>query len=199
DNLADAVVVDGNLIYQSGKQYNLKPVVAEVYDQGMGTSYYAVAVVRKNSTITINSLKGTKSCHTGLQKTAGWNVPIGFLIDSGRMSAMACDIQKGVASFFSRSCVPGADKALYPSLCELCKGAGHYMRLNNATELYQDYNGAFRCLVEKLPKFLRWCTLSTQEVWKCAAMAMAFKNQTLYPSIHCVSAENQEECMKMIQ
>ncbi|XP_077343557.1 melanotransferrin [Lithobates pipiens] len=341
DNLADAVVVDGNLIYQSGKQYNLKPVVAEVYDQGMGTAYYAVAVVRKNSTITINSLKGTKSCHTGLQKTAGWNVPIGFLIDSGRMSAMACDIQKGVASFFSRSCVPGADKALYPSLCELCKGegTGHYMRLNNVTELYQDYNGAFRCLVEsgdvafvkhstvhdntdginpddwardvlstdyqllcrdgtrapvskwrecnlarvparavmvrpdvdasliyktlhegqqkyndfssgfkmfdssayngnnlifrdattelrlisnqtyqswlgdeflqamtgidcdpdKLPKFLRWCTISTQELWKCAAMAMAFKNQTLYPSIHCVSAENHEECMKMIQ
>lgn len=52
----------------------------------------------------------------------------------------------GVASFFSTSCVPGADKALYPSLCELCKGDGtdQYTCLNNATELYQDYNGAFR-------------------------------------------------------
>ncbi|KAM5165314.1 melanotransferrin [Mantella aurantiaca] len=341
DNLADAVVLDGNLIYQAGKQYNLKPVVAEVYDQGMGTSYYAVAVVRKNSTITINSLKDAKSCHTGLQKTAGWNVPIGFLIDSGRLPAVACDIQKGVASFFSKSCVPGANKALYPSLCEMCKGdaSGQHVCLTNGTEIYQDYNGAFRCLVEggdvafvkhstvhdnsdginpaewakdvlssdfqllcpdgsrasvsnwrhcnlarvparavvvrpdvdasliyktlhegqqkyndfssgfkmfdsstydgsnlifrdattelrpisnqtyqawlgdeflramtgidcdpdNLPKFLRWCTISTEEIWKCADMAMAFKNKTLYPSIHCVSAKDHEECMKMIQ
>ncbi|XP_018423166.1 PREDICTED: melanotransferrin isoform X2 [Nanorana parkeri] len=341
DNLADAVVLDSNFIYKAGKQYNLKPVVAEVYDQGMGTSYYAVVVVRKNSTITINSLKGTKSCHTGLQKTAGWNVPIGLLIDSGRMSAVACDIQKGVASFFSKSCVPGANKALYPSLCELCKGdgTGQNVCLTNGTELYQDYDGAFRCLVEggdvafvkhstvhdnsdglnsapwardvlssdyqllcrdgtrasvgewrrcnlvrvparavvvrpdvdssliyktlhegqqkyndfsvdfkmfdssayggrnlifrdattelrpisnqtyqawlgdeflqamtgidcdpdKLPKSLRWCSIKTEEVWKCADMAMAFKNKTLYPSIQCVSAENHEECMRMIQ
>ncbi|XP_063772434.1 melanotransferrin isoform X2 [Pseudophryne corroboree] len=341
DNLADAVALDGSLIYEAGKKYKLKPVVGEVYDQGVGTSYYAVAVVWKNSNITINSLKGTKSCHTGLQKSSGWNVPIGFLIDSGRMSAMVCDIPKGVSSFFSKSCVPGADKSLYPSLCELCKGdgSGQNVCVANGQEMYQDYDGAFRCLVEggdvafvkhstvpdnsdgmnsaawakevlssdyqllcrdgsraditgwrqcnlarvparavvvrpdvdgsliykaldegqqkyndlsssfkmfdssaysgknllfrdattelrliynqtyqawlgddflqsmtgidcdpnELPKSFRWCSISTEEVWKCGAMAVAFNEKTLNPPIQCISAENHEECMKMIQ
>nr|DBA26228.1 TPA: hypothetical protein GDO54_010516 [Pyxicephalus adspersus] len=344
NNVADVIVLDGSSTYKAGKKYKLKPVVAEVYDQGIGTSYYAVAVVKKNSTFTIISLNGAKSCHTGLQKTAGWNVPIGFLIDSGRMSIMACDIQKGVSSFFSSSCVPGANSALNPSLCELCKGddSGKNVCANNGTEIYQDYNGAFRCLVEggdvafvkhstvhdnsdgnqgmnsdtwardvlssdyellcrdgtrasvsewrrcnlarvparavvvrpdvdgsliyktlhegqqkfndfssgfkmfdssaynsnnlifrdattelrpisnqtyqawlgdeflqamtgidclpeDLPKSFRWCSKNTEELWKCADMAMAFKNQTLSPSIQCVSANNEEECMKMIQ
>ncbi|XP_068135416.1 melanotransferrin isoform X2 [Hyperolius riggenbachi] len=341
DNQADAVAVDGNLIYQAGKQYKLKPVVAEFYDQGMGTSYYAVAVVRKNSTLTINSLHGTKSCHTGFRKTAGWNVPIGFFLDTGIMSAVACDIQKGVSNFFSKSCVPGADMMSNTSLCDLCKGdgSGQHICVNNGNETYQGYDGAFRCLVEggdvafvkhstvhdnsdginpaawakdvlssdyqllcrdgtradvsewrrcnlarvparavvvrpdvdasliykalhegqqkyndfssgfkmfdsstynsanlifrdattelrlipnqtyqaylgddflqamtgidcdpdDLPKSLRWCTTSTEEIWKCADMAIAFRNRTLYPSIQCVSAENHEGCMKLIQ
>ncbi|KAM9316548.1 melanotransferrin [Gastrophryne carolinensis] len=340
DNLADAVVLSGSLIYQAGKQYDLKPVVAEVYDQGRGTSYYAVAVVRKNSTITINSLVGTKSCHTGIDRTAGWNVPIGYFIDSGRMSAVACDIQKGVSSFFSESCVPGVNSTLYPSLCKLCKGddSGNNVCLTSG-ERYQGYEGAFRCLVDggdvafvkhdtvhdnsdginpaewaknvlssdynllckdgtraevtewrrcnlgrvparavvvrsnmeasllfntlnqgqqkyndfssgfkmfdsteynskdlifkdattelvlisnqtyqawlgdeflqamegidckldKLSKSFRWCILSSEELWKCVDMAIAFKNQNLNPPIQCVSADNFEQCMKMIE
>ncbi|XP_069831195.1 melanotransferrin isoform X2 [Dendropsophus ebraccatus] len=338
DNMADAVTLSGILTYKAGKWYNLKPVVGEVYDQGAGTSYYAVAVVRKNSTITINSLKGTKSCHTGYEKTSGWNVPIGFLIDSGRMSAVACNIPKGVSDFFSESCVPGAEISSLPSLCDLCKGDNSNPS-QCGTDKYQDYDGAFRCLVDggdvafvkhstvldnsdgkksdswakdvlssdyqllcrdgtraevtewkrchlarvpahavavrsdvdgsliyqmlhegqqkynspsssfkmfdsapyngtnllfrdatielrmisnqtyqswlgdeflqamtgidcdldKLPKSLRWCSLSTQEVWKCADMAIAFKNQTLDPPIQCVSAESYEDCMKLIK
>ncbi|XP_053565014.1 melanotransferrin [Bombina bombina] len=340
NNRADAVVLDGSLIYQAGKQ--LKPIVAEVYDQGVGTSYYAVAVVRRNSSITINTLKGTKSCHTGLQRTAGWNVPIGYLIDTGRMSVMKCNIYQAVSKFFSMSCVPGADSTNFPSLCELCKGdenGSNKCKLNDK-ERYSDYSGAFRCLVEgagdvafvkhstvndnsdgknkevwaqnvlssdyqllcqdgtraevnewrqchlarvparavmtrsdvdgsliykilndgqakfnddstdfkmfsssayggsnllfkdstielrpisnqtyqawlgddylqavkgmdcdpeSLPKSLRWCTLSTSEIWKCADMAAAFINKTLYPSLQCVSADKPEACMEMIQ
>ncbi|KAG8581426.1 hypothetical protein GDO81_007665 [Engystomops pustulosus] len=338
DNKADAVTVSGILTYKAGRWYNLKPVVGEVYDQGVGTSYYAVAVVRKNSTITINNLQGTKSCHTGYEKTSGWNVPIGYLIESGRMSAISCDIPKGVSDFFSRSCVPGAQTLSLPSLCGLCNG-------NSSDEnqcgqnLYQDYDGAFRCLVDrgdvafvrhstvldnsdgkssapwakdilssdyqllcrdgtradvtewrrcnlarvpsnavvvrsdvdgsliykmlhegqqkynspsssfkmfesstyngnnllfkdattelrmisnqtyhswlgdeflqamtgidcdrdKLPKSLRWCTISTEEIWKCADMASAFRNRTLNPPIQCISAETHEDCMRLIQ
>ncbi|NXC39702.1 TRFM protein, partial [Penelope pileata] len=151
DYLADAVTLDGRLIYQAGKEHGLKPVAGEVYDQEIGTAYYAVAVVRKGSNITINSLKGVRSCHTGINRTAGWNVPVGYLLDSGRLPAMGCDLPQAVSEYFSESCVPGANGGSYPtSLCQLCKGdaAGQNKCQGNSQEQYYSYSGAFRCLAE---------------------------------------------------
>eukprot|EP00061_Rhincodon_typus_P010953 g35608.t1 len=61
-----------------------------------GASYYAVAVVKKSShnAFTINQLKGKKSCHTGLGRTAGWNIPIGTLIERKEIKFSKCNIEK---------------------------------------------------------------------------------------------------------
>ena len=87
------------------------PVVAEYYGGDMGTTYYAVAVVRANQTgVNIGNLKGTKSCHTGYQRTVGYNVPVGYLLNSGKMERVACGVNGTVASvskFFKQSCIAG--------------------------------------------------------------------------------------------
>ncbi|NXP32975.1 TRFM protein, partial [Leiothrix lutea] len=345
DNLTDAVTLDGRLIFQAGKEYGLKPVVGEVYNQEVGTSYYAVAVVKRSSNITINSLKGVRSCHTGINRTAGWDVPVGYLTDTGHLAAMGCDLPQGkaVSDYFNASCVPGANGMNYPkSLCELCKGdsEGQHKCELNSQEQYYDYSGAFRCLAENdgevafvkhstvpentdgrspfswaqgfrsrdfqllcrdgrradvtewrschlarvparavvvrpdtdgtvlfrllnqgqqrfngagakfqmfdsaaygaqnllfrdattelvaitaqnyqawlgdeylhamqalscnpntMPESLNWCVVSTEEIWKCGEMAVAFRKKNLKPAIQCISANSKEECMELIQ
>ncbi|XP_036059755.1 melanotransferrin [Onychomys torridus] len=151
DHKADAITLDGGAIYEAGKEHGLKPVVGEVYDQDAGTSYYAVAVVRSNSNVTIHTLEGAKSCHTGINRTAGWNVPIGYLVESGHLSVMGCDVLKAVSDYFGGSCVPGTGETSYSeSLCRLCRGdsSGHNVCDKSPLERYYDYSGAFRCLAE---------------------------------------------------
>lgn len=44
--------------------------------------YLAVAVVRKSDAdLTWNTLRGRKSCHTAVGRTAGWNIPMGLLFN----------------------------------------------------------------------------------------------------------------------
>ncbi|XP_006753484.1 PREDICTED: melanotransferrin [Myotis davidii] len=148
---ADAITLDGGAIYEAGKEHGLKPVVGEVYDQEVGTSYYAVAVVKRSSNLTINTLKGVKSCHTGINRTVGWNVPVGYLVESGSLSVMGCDVLRAVSEYFGGSCVPGAGETSYSkSLCRLCRGnaAGEGVCDKSPLERYYDYSGAFRCLAE---------------------------------------------------
>ncbi|XP_062833629.1 melanotransferrin isoform X2 [Anolis carolinensis] len=151
DGLADVVSVDGALLLEAGRDFALKPVVSESYGQGPGVSYWAVAVVRRGSGLSVEGLQGSRSCHSGLNHTAGWRVPLGVLLASGRMSAPGCDLPQAASHFFGASCVPGAVGEGFPaSLCTLCRGdgGGAARCQEGPQERYFGDLGAFRCLAE---------------------------------------------------
>ncbi|XP_059805753.1 serotransferrin-1-like isoform X3 [Hypanus sabinus] len=145
DSTADAITVDGGDIYEGGllSQGRLKPLAAE---QTTGeTCYYAVAVVKADSSFSFKQLAGKKSCHTGLKKSSGWIIPVGTLLNFYPQRWNREDrVEKFVSDFFSASCVPGADKNLFPKLCQLCKSNCQ----RSHAEPYYDYTGAFNCLKE---------------------------------------------------
>lgn len=152
---ADLVTLDGGDIYDAGKKYEMVPVMGEDYGTGDAT-YYAVAVVKSNTDFTINDLKGKKSCHTGIKKTSGWIVPIGYLVENNHVTAEECDGGAiALGGYFSQSCAPGALSDKYnpagtnpKSLCDLCIGEQENFCARSDAEPYYDYSGAFRCLVE---------------------------------------------------
>ncbi|KAG8580390.1 hypothetical protein GDO81_007278 [Engystomops pustulosus] len=147
---ADAVTLDGGYLYTAGV-CGLIPAMAEIYDadkcKGTGTaagSYYAVAVVKaSDKTISWNNLKDKKSCHTGVERTAGWVIPAGHI----KKEHGICDL----STYFKESCAPGAN--VTSSLCKLCAGDQKSLEDTkcsaNNKELYYGYHGAIRCLVEK--------------------------------------------------
>lgn len=146
---ADAFAADGGQVYIAGK-CGLVPVMAEQYidptcpDGGEASSYHVVAVVRKDSGVTWSTLRDRKSCHTGLNRNAGWKVPDSVICGT----TPDCTLYK----FFSKGCAPGADPA--SNMCELCKGSGKAVGDESkckasSAEMYYGYDGAFRCLAEK--------------------------------------------------
>ncbi|XP_074070888.1 lactotransferrin-like [Macrotis lagotis] len=150
ENEADAITLDGGLIYESGlAPYNLNPVVAEDYGTETEplTQYFAVAVVKKGTDFQIKDLKGKKSCHTGLGRSAGWVVPVGVLYALGFLDweGPPEPIEDAVARFFSGSCVPCA-LGKNPKLCSLCAGKGGDKCACSDREPYFGYSGAFQCL-----------------------------------------------------
>lgn len=161
DGGADIITLDGGLVDKAIREYNLKPIVAEKYAPS-GGSYYAVAVVKKNSPYnSLADLKGTKSCHTGYGRTAGYNAPLYTLIKAGLIDKNNCPHAKALSEYFSGgSCLPGAtnpklqlSEGVSEKLCSLCAGNADTndkkTKCNfDQSESFSGYTGAFRCLVQ---------------------------------------------------
>jgi len=134
------LAVDGGILVNYMDK--LKPIVAEDYGSGPA-SYYAVAVAKASddsTRFTKDGLKSKKSCHTGFEKTAGWNFPIGQMFQKGILESVGkCDPLATANNFFSKMCVPGS------TACDLCKGT---CNRNCDGEDYCGYSGAFRCVAE---------------------------------------------------
>lgn len=106
-NRADIVTLDAGEVYSAVRQFGLVAVAKEIYSDGefeslhswtfslfslsitvwpcvcvelcTGGCILSVAVVN-NSSLDISSLRGLRSCHSGVRWTAGWSLPLGFLL-----------------------------------------------------------------------------------------------------------------------
>ncbi|XP_039693491.1 lactotransferrin [Pteropus medius] len=147
ENKADAVALDSRLLFEAVTDpYNLRPVAAEFYGTEEKTHFYAVAVVKRDSSLLLNQVKGVKSCHSAFNSSVGWDIPIGTLRPLLNWAGPSEPLQKAVAEFFSASCVPCADGTQYPNLCQLCSGTGENKCACSSNEPYFGDSGAIKCL-----------------------------------------------------
>ncbi|XP_036067972.1 serotransferrin-B isoform X1 [Oryzias melastigma] len=148
-NRGDLVSLDAGEVYSAVKQFDLVTIAKEIYSEG--SCILSVAVVR-NSSLTIRSLRGLRSCHSGVRWTAGWSLPLGFLLSRNYLSwSKEHPLTQDVSGFFNASCCPGA-AAMSPALCSLCQGQKSYNPQKNYhcetshSEPFYNNQGALRCL-----------------------------------------------------
>jgi melanoma-associated antigen p97 len=166
---ADIVSSSGEQAYTANQDYRLLPIAGEGRP-GLDnlTNYYSVAVVNAafcegTTNKTYADLEGLKSCHTGYQRTAGWDMAVGTLLASGAMPVVSdlpsvTDDAESIASFFSGGVCAGREASYqetnapvvsadgngtqYQPLCSACAGAC------DETDPYFDYQGTVRGLTE---------------------------------------------------
>lgn len=103
------------------KAYKDGLVAVAAEDKGeLGTlDYYSVAVVNKdtcdaNPNLSLADLKGKSACFTGYQRTAGWVIPVGYLLYQNIMPFVTANTSvqndaESVASFFNGTCAARAN------------------------------------------------------------------------------------------
>jgi melanoma-associated antigen p97 len=135
EDQADLMTADAGDIYTAGKYYNLVPISSEVYSDAASNTaahsgFYAVAVVKRGSDMTIEKLRGSNSCHGGVGTSSGWNIPISTLIEKKLLEIVDCNNHvKAATNFFNKMCAPDALNSQFnptgdnpTSACELCTG-----------------------------------------------------------------------------
>ncbi|XP_066947726.1 transferrin-like [Macrobrachium rosenbergii] len=181
EDLADVMLAHPEDVYLAQALYDtLLHVVAQTRfedDKAEPFRYQGVAVVRKSNIKQVADLKGSKSCHTGYGRTAGWNIPFPNLLEMGQIQ-LQCDKRatvvehdlRAASSYFALACVPGkwvpdeeTDaklKETYNNLCNMCDGQC------DGQDLHAGYEGALRCLVDSHGD-VAWTKLSAvQEFFK---------------------------------
>ncbi|OWK05912.1 hypothetical protein Celaphus_00012932, partial [Cervus elaphus hippelaphus] len=170
---ADAVMVDGGLVYEAGlRPYNLKPVVAEFYGSKDGASPVGTRVsvltqllwgeARTLSVLYLQRTnpqthhyavavvkKGSNFQLNQLQGKKSCHTGLGWSAGWNipmRILLPSDWSQEAVAKFFAGSCVPCADQSNFPQLCQLCAGKGMDKCACSHHEPYFGYSGAFKCL-----------------------------------------------------
>ena len=68
--------------------------------------YYGLAVVKTGTTFNFKQLKDKNSCHTGIGRTVGWNIPVGYLLFTDEMT-FTCNQYQSASDFFGKSCASG--------------------------------------------------------------------------------------------
>merc|ERR1712183_791726 len=154
-----------------GDIYDFRNDISVVAAENVGyedASYYAVAVVKKGHEfpgLSMKKVSGYKTCHTGVGKSSGWNVPMGWLLR-----------HNGNPSEVAASCAPGANITKYQYMlpggvdkkwCSLCKGdqSGQNKCARNSNEKYYGYHGAFQCMKDGVGDvaFIKQTIISAEE------------------------------------
>ena len=149
-----AADLDGHEVFDGSRDMGLQPVMADDYSgNGDALSYYAITVVPKtmceeNPELSLDDLKGMRSCHTGYRKTSGWTIPLATIIagmpNGGDGNASDVGVMTGM---FPTMCAPGYDgdeEGATEATCANCGGDCS----KTDSEPYQGYDGALRCMME---------------------------------------------------
>lgn len=159
DERADMILLDAGEIGVAGRYHSLAPIMAERYAGAGGRSefgsemgHYSVAVVKKRSSVSIQSLEdlfGKKACFSGVSHMASWILPLASLIDLPRFEIVDCNnLVKSASYFFGNSCAPNAMINKFnptgdnpPKMSLLCERQNARVGAHN-----EPYSGAFSAL-----------------------------------------------------
>lgn len=135
---ADIAFLDGAAAWIGWQRFDLQAIAADIKSEGR-PYYNATAWVRADSDIqTPADLEGRDSCHTGMLKSAGMLLPMGYLIREGLIDASAYPdeisaVETMVHDFFGEPTIGGAYGGYQGALRCLSDGTGDVAFVRDTT------------------------------------------------------------------